>query len=78
MSGGYRHDDVALVEVIDRVIQSGVVLHGDLVLSVADIDLVYVRLDLLLASVSTARRLASQPTGAANPDGETAHPQVES
>lgn len=43
-----RHREVALVEVIDRVIDKGVVLTGDIVLSVADIDLVYVGLRLLI------------------------------
>lgn len=42
-------EDVALVDLIDRVIGSGVVLTGDVVLSVADIDLVYLGLRLVLA-----------------------------
>ena len=56
-----RHREVALVEVIDRVIDKGVVLTGDIVLSVADIDLVYVGLRLLIASEDTARRLVATP-----------------
>jgi gas vesicle structural protein len=62
MSGGpmQRHQDVTLVEVVDRVIDKGVVLSGDIVLSVADIDLIYVGLRLLIASQDTARRLKSE------------------
>lgn len=55
-----QHQDVTLLEVIDRVIDKGVVLSGDIVLSVADIDLVYVGLRVLIASQDTARRLKSE------------------
>lgn len=62
MSSGamQQHSDVTLLEVVDRVIDKGVVLTGDIMLSVADIDLVYVGLRLLIASEDTARRLKSQ------------------
>jgi hypothetical protein len=49
--------DVALVEVIDRVIDKGVVLTGDIVLSVADVDLVHLGLQLFISSEDTARAL---------------------
>jgi hypothetical protein len=42
-------DDVSLVDLLDRLIEGGVVLVGDVVLSVADVDLVYVGLRLVLA-----------------------------
>ena len=42
-------EDVALVDLIDRLIGGGVVVTGDVVLSVADIDLVYLGLRLVLA-----------------------------
>jgi gas vesicle structural protein len=48
---------IRLVELVDRVLDKGVVLHGDIVISVAGVDLVYLELQLLLASVeSLARR----------------------
>jgi hypothetical protein len=46
-----RHE-VALVELVDRVLNRGVVLTGDITLSVADVDLVYVGLRVLLSSVA--------------------------
>jgi hypothetical protein len=49
--------DIALVELVDRVLNKGVVLAGDVTLSVADVDLVYVSLRMLLASVATLERL---------------------
>jgi gas vesicle structural protein len=50
-------DDVTLVELVDRVLGAGVVLTGDLTLAVAGVDLVYVGLRVLLASVSTLEEL---------------------
>jgi Gas vesicle protein len=42
-------DQVALVDLLDRVIGGGVVITGDIVLSMADVDLVYLGLRLVLA-----------------------------
>jgi hypothetical protein len=39
------------MELLDRVIDKGVVLGGDLTLAVADIDLLYLGVRLLLCSV---------------------------
>src|SRR5205085_2789204 len=47
-----RHE-VTLLELVDRVLNKGVVLSGDITLSVADADLVYVGLRVLLSSVAT-------------------------
>jgi gas vesicle structural protein len=45
--------EVTLLELVDRVLNKGVVLTGDITLSVADVDLVYVGLRVLLSSVAT-------------------------
>jgi hypothetical protein len=45
-----------LLELLDRLLNAGVVLCGDVVISVADIELLYLRLQLTLSSVETARR----------------------
>ncbi|MFI5496057.1 gas vesicle protein [Actinoplanes sp. NPDC051859] len=42
---------VALVDILDRVLGRGTVVHGEIVLGVADIDLVRISLHALLASV---------------------------
>lgn len=49
--------EIALLELVDRVLNKGVVLTGDITLSVAGVDLVYVGLRVLLASVSTLEQL---------------------
>ena len=52
--------EVTLVELVDRVLNKGVVLTGDITLSVAGVDLVYVGLRLLLASAATFDRLQQE------------------
>jgi len=47
---------VALVDLLDRVLAEGVVVTGEITLSIADVDLVTVSLRALLASVATLDR----------------------
>ncbi len=44
---------VRLVELVDAVLNGGVVLTGDVTLAVAGVDLVYLGLRVLLTSVAT-------------------------
>jgi Gas vesicle protein len=44
-------EQVALVDLLDRVLATGVVVSGDITLSIAGIDLVYVSLHAVLSSV---------------------------
>ena len=52
-----RQREVALVDLVDRLLAGGVVLGGDITLSIADVDLVYVGLRALITSVATADEL---------------------
>jgi hypothetical protein len=49
-----RQREVALVDLVDRLLAGGVVIGGDVTLSIADVDLVYVGLRALITSVATA------------------------
>lgn len=64
--------DVTLLELLDRALNKGVILWGDVTLSVADVDLIFVGLKVLLCSVETADRMRSgaesQPLAAARND----------
>lgn len=42
--------DASLLELVDHLLNQGVVVTGDLVLGVAGVDLVYLRLSLLLCA----------------------------
>lgn len=48
---GLPPERVALVDLLDRLLAGGVVVTGDLVLSIADIDLVKISLRTLIVSV---------------------------
>jgi hypothetical protein len=52
-----RSKDITILELLDRVLTKGVILTGDLVISVADIDLVYLGVKLMLSSVETMEQL---------------------
>ncbi|WP_033825622.1 gas vesicle protein [Kitasatospora sp. MBT63] len=43
---------IALIDLLDRLLSGGVVLTGDIVLSVADIDLVRISLRALIVSIT--------------------------
>jgi Gas vesicle protein len=64
--------NVSLCEALDRILHKGAVLHGEVMISVADIDLVYLGLQVILASMETARgfkpalgegKLKTEPVG---------------
>jgi hypothetical protein len=44
---------VSLCETLDRVLNKGAVIAGDIVISVADVELLYVGVNLVVASVET-------------------------
>jgi Gas vesicle protein len=56
--------DVSLLDVIDHVLNQGIVISGELTLGVADVDLIYVR---LLALVCSADRLSDVPSNVTQP-----------
>ncbi|HEX4792445.1 MAG TPA: gas vesicle protein [Humisphaera sp.] len=58
-------DEVTLLELVDRLLNKGVVLSGDITLSVADVDLIYVGLRVLISSVEAAERNEICRAGAA-------------
>jgi hypothetical protein len=53
----WENEDVTILDLLDRALDKGVVLWGELVLTIADVDLVYVGLKALLCSVDTADRM---------------------
>jgi Gas vesicle protein len=53
--------EVALVDLVDRLLGGGVVIAGDITLAVADVDLVYVQLRALISSVATAQEKGVLP-----------------
>ena len=52
-----KEKEVTLLDLLDRILDKGVLLNGDITISVADVDLVYLGLKLLLSSVETVERM---------------------
>ena len=56
-----KQERVTLLEILDRALDKGVVVSGDIVISVADVDLIYLGLKVLVSSVETMERLRGAP-----------------
>ena len=51
-----KEKDLTLLELLDRLIDKGIMIHGDLLISIADIDLIYVGLRLVISSIDTLKK----------------------
>jgi hypothetical protein len=63
---------VTLIDALDRVIDKGAYIDGEVVLRVADVDLVFIGLRLIVTSISNAERLRAEGRV-----GKTTHPNPE-
>lgn len=62
LTGLAEQDDVSLLDILDHVLNAGVVIHGSLIISLAGVDLIYLGLNVVLTSVETAvRQMGLQP-----------------
>ncbi|MDP3589163.1 MAG: gas vesicle protein [Methylobacter sp.] len=52
-----EQQQVSLCEALDRILNKGAVVVADVTISVANIDLIYLSLQALVASVETGKRL---------------------
>ena len=50
----WEESDLSLLETLDHVLNRGLVIAGEITISVADIDLVFVGLNVIVSSVETA------------------------
>lgn len=68
---------LSICEILDRVLNKGVVVAGEITISVADIDLVYLSLQVVLTSIETARESLQRGPGtvglAVGPGRRTLH-----
>ena len=56
-------DQLSLVDILDHVLNQGVIVRGNLVISLAGVDLVYIGLDVILTSIETAMRHITATSG---------------
>ena len=53
----WEETDLSLLETLDHVLNRGLVIAGEITISVADIDLIFVGLNVLVSSVETAHEV---------------------
>jgi len=70
-----RNDNVTLVDALDKVLEKGAVINGEMVIRVADVDLVFLGLRLILTSISKAEELSGKSFS--NPGRELTSKDIE-
>jgi len=57
VSEEWEETDLSLLETLDHVLNRGLVIAGEITISVADIDLIFLGLNVLVSSVETAHKV---------------------
>ncbi|MBC7911596.1 MAG: gas vesicle protein [Pyrinomonadaceae bacterium] len=52
-----EQSELSLLETLDHVLNRGLVIAGEITISVADVDLIFLGLNVMLTSVETAERV---------------------
>ncbi|MCL5996293.1 MAG: gas vesicle protein [Chloroflexi bacterium] len=58
-----KERQVTILDLLDRILDKGVIIKGDITISVADVDLAYVGLQVLLSSVETIEHMRKVALG---------------
>ena len=56
-SDALDEQELSLLETLDHVLNRGLVIAGEITISVADIDLIFLGLNVMLSSVETAQEV---------------------
>jgi hypothetical protein len=57
VSEEWESTDLSLLETLDHVLNRGLVIAGEITISVADIDLIFLGLNVMVSSVETANEV---------------------
>ncbi len=57
VSEEWESNELSLLETLDHVLSRGLVIAGEITISVADIDLIFIGLNVLVSSVETAHEV---------------------
>jgi len=63
-------EELSLLETLDHVLSAGLVIAGEITISIADIDLIFVGLNVLIGSVETIEDVLGQRKAATRPASE--------
>jgi hypothetical protein len=55
-----EENELSLLETLDHVLNRGLVIAGEITISVADIDMIFLGLNVLLSSVETAHQVLNK------------------
>jgi gas vesicle structural protein len=47
-------DETSLLDILDHVLNQGAIIRGNIIISLAGVDLIYLGLDVILTSIETA------------------------
>jgi len=53
----WESNELSLLETLDHVLNRGLVIAGEITISVADIDLIFIGLNVMVSSVETAQEV---------------------
>jgi hypothetical protein len=53
----FEQSELSLLETLDHVLDRGLVIAGEVTISVANVDLIFVALNVMVSSVETARQV---------------------
>jgi len=70
-----KNDNVTLVDALDKVLEKGAIINGEMVIRIADVDLVFLGLRLILTSISKAEEVSGKSFS--NPDKEFTPEDIE-
>lgn len=56
-----RQEQLVLVEALDHLLDRGVVIAGEAVISIGNVDLLYLGLNIVLANVDAIIRVSNKP-----------------
>jgi hypothetical protein len=56
----FEEQELSLLETLDHVLNRGLVIAGEITISVADIDLIFLGLNVLVSSVETAHEVLGE------------------
>lgn len=64
-TGTDAEDETSLLDILDHVLTQGAIIRGNIIISLAGVDLIYLGLDVVLTSVETAlKHMRIQPSAA--------------
>ena len=63
-----RQVELALVDALDHLLDRGVLISGEAMISVGSVDLLYLALNVVLANVDTMVRVSALPRNLTLPD----------